>query len=264
MSEIGGPSPPDLPGAPPSWIGGEPPPLPQIAEQHPLPGVPWRWWEAFAVFALTLVTSGLLAVGVAAVFGGDLQKAMAVVVFEVTLGAWAILWLKVRFGAGPSALGFRSDQIRRDIGFGLGIGLLGWVVSTLVVGNIVVRVVERLSRGPVTEPDQLDYANPSALVLTITAIGVIVIAPIAEEIFFRGFVFRGFRRDVGFVVAAVASGALFMMAHLPFWIIFPSIFTLGLFLAWALERRASLIPCIVAHALFNSAGFAAYMLTLNS
>jgi len=115
----------------------------------------------------------------------------------------------------------------------------------------------------VTEPDQLNYSDPSGLVLTITAIGVIVIAPIAEEIFFRGFVFRGFRRDVGFVIAAVASSILFMFAHLPFWIIFPSIFTLGLFLSRALEKRASLIPCIVAHALFNSAGFAAYMITLN-
>ncbi|HVL90742.1 MAG TPA: type II CAAX endopeptidase family protein, partial [Actinomycetota bacterium] len=255
------------PGAAPPWPSDDgPPPLPDGAtESEPaaLPPVPWHWLESFAVFMLTFVTAGLLAVVVAAAFSGDLEKAMAVVVFEVALAGWALLWPKIRFGLGPRALGLRRDQMGGDIRYGLGIGVVGWVVSTLVVGNVVVRLVERITDGPVTEPDQLNYSDPSGLVLTITAIGVIVIAPIAEEIFFRGFVFRGFRRDVGFVIAAVASSILFMFAHLPFWIIFPSIFTLGLFLSRALEKRASLIPCIVAHALFNSAGFAAYMITLN-
>lgn len=246
------------PGLPPvTWEDVSAQPDPDV-----LAPAPWAWWEAFAVFGLTFFTSALLAVVVAAAFRNDLEKAMGVIAFEVTLGFWAIMWVRLRHRLPVRALGVRFDRLQGDLGFGLAAGAVGWGLATLVVGNLFLRLVDALSKTKVTEPDQLDYTNPSALVLGITAIGVIIIAPISEELFFRGFVFRGFRRGAGLAIAAAGSGVLFTLAHLPFWLIFPSIFTLGVVLAWTFERRSSLIPCIVAHMLFNLAGFIFYLQSL--
>ncbi len=214
------------------------------------------------VFIFTLVTSGILAAVIASTIKGDLGKALAVVSFEAALAFWSVTWVKIRFGLGFRILGFRGDQLGRDLGQGLIWGALGWLLATLVVGNVMVRIVDALSSKPVDSPDQLDLSDPNAVVLAITAIGVVIIAPLAEEMFFRGFVFQAFRRRLPLAVAGIASGALFMLAHAPFWIIFPSIFTLGLVLAWLFERRGSIVPCIVAHALFNLVGFVAYLTTL--
>lgn len=239
-----------------------PPPLPDegaLSEQQTMPAVPFRLWEPLAVFLFAFMTQALVLVAVAAVTKGDAEKAATVVAFEAVLAGWTILWARVAHQRGVEVLGVRRENVRSDISFGLGAGALAWLASTLIVGNIVVRIVDAVSKKEIESPDQLDYSSPGALILAVTAFGVIVVAPIAEELFFRGFVFGAFRRRLRFVPAAVFSSALFMIAHVPFWLIFPSIFTLGVFLAWMYQKRGTLIPCIVAHALFNAIGFAAYL-----
>lgn len=250
--------PPELP--PPTDAAGEAE-APQEPAPRPEP-VPWRWWEAFGVFFANLVTAYIVGGIVAGAFRGDLGKSLSVIAFEITLGFWSIFWIRLRHNEPPRRLGLVFDRLRQDIGQGLVWGILGWAFATLVIGNIVVRLVDALSRKPVEPPDQLALENPSALVLTITGIGVILLAPIAEELFFRGFVYQALRRRFAVALAATVSGLLFMLAHAPYWIIFPSIGALGIVLAVLFERRASLVPPIVAHMLFNAIGFAAYMASL--
>ncbi|MGH2830152.1 MAG: lysostaphin resistance A-like protein [Actinomycetota bacterium] len=247
---------PPLPAAPPPLPGETAP-----EDASSLPSVPFRLWEPFAVFAFVFVTAGLVSIAITAATKGDLEKALLVASFEVVLGAWTIGWVRLAHRRGTEALGARWDGFVSQIRFGLAAGAVGWVLSTLVVGSVVLWIVSALSTGEVESPDQLDYSSPGAGILALTAVGVVLVAPIAEELFFRGLVFGAFRSRLRFVPAAVVSGALFMLAHAPFWLILPSILTLGVVLAWVYQRRGSIVPCIVGHALFNAIGFAAYLVT---
>lgn len=62
-------------------------------------------------------------------------------------------------------------------------------------------------------PDKLGAAN-SATHMVIFALLVGVLAPIAEEVFFRGFIFRAISNAIGIVMAAIFSGLLFGAVHI--------------------------------------------------
>lgn len=242
-----------------------PPPLPNTAEpqppvpERPLP-VPWAWWEPAAVYVFSFLTSSVIAALIlAATKDHNWRQAGFIVGYSASLLAWSLLWVRLRHGASPATLGIRRDNLAADIAAGVGWGLAAWAIAVPVVGTITVRIVDAFTSGKVPEPRQIDLTTPSAVILAVTAMGVIILAPLAEETLFRGMLFQGFRRWIGFVPSLMLSGALFMSAHAPTWIIFPSVLALALFLGWLVERRRSIIPCVVAHMLFNTIGFFAYV-----
>lgn len=96
----------------------------------------------------------------------------------------------------------------------------------------------------------------SAFAFAGAAFLVCVVAPIAEELFFRGYLFGALRRR-GLAVAALVSGTAFGLAHLggsPLGFIVP-LATLGIVLALLYERTGSLYPPIALHAINNSIAF---------
>jgi membrane protease YdiL (CAAX protease family) len=78
----------------------------------------------------------------------------------------------------------------------------------------------------------------------------VLLAPFFEELFFRGFLYKGFKNSWGWWPAALVSAALFSLAHLQITVFVP-IFALGFALAWVYERTGSLWTSIVMHAVFN-------------
>ena len=75
---------------------------------------------------------------------------------------------------------------------------------------------------------------------------------------FRGFVFVSLRRYLRAFPAALASAALFTLAHGP-WLegslpYAASLLVTGVLLALAYERSRSILPCILAHAALNAYG----------
>jgi CAAX protease family protein len=77
------------------------------------------------------------------------------------------------------------------------------------------------------------------------------IAPICEEIFFRGFAFAGLLNGMSVVPAALLSAALFAVAHTDLGSLVP-LFLFGLVLAWARWRSDSLWPGIIIHVANNT------------
>jgi membrane protease YdiL (CAAX protease family) len=96
----------------------------------------------------------------------------------------------------------------------------------------------------------------STAALVGAALLVCVIAPMAEEIFFRGFLYGALRKR-GVPIAALVSGLAFGLAHVassPIGFIVPLAF-LGILLCLVYERTGSLYPCIGLHCLNNSVAF---------
>ena len=109
----------------------------------------------------------------------------------------------------------------------------------------------------ITENDDLPSelgVDDSTLALIAAAILVCVVAPIAEEIFFRGFCFTSFRRTLGTLPAAVLVGIIFGAIHLggtDIEFIVP-LMVFGFFLCLLYVWTDSLVPSIVLHALNNA------------
>ena len=81
--------------------------------------------------------------------------------------------------------------------------------------------------------------------------GVVFVAPIAEEIFFRGVAFNAWLREGGRRYAYIGSAALFAVIHVSLVSLVP-IFMLGLALAWVYERSGhTLLAPMAMHATVN-------------
>jgi membrane protease YdiL (CAAX protease family) len=100
-------------------------------------------------------------------------------------------------------------------------------------------------------------ANETALLLALSALLTTVIAPICEEILFRGYIFAALCKWKGWLPAAVITGVLFGGVHAgsaPVADLIP-LGVLGFMLCVLYRRTGSLYPCIAAHSLNNSIAF---------
>ncbi len=79
---------------------------------------------------------------------------------------------------------------------------------------------------------------------------VAVVAPVVEELIFRGLILNGFRRNYNAFTAVFMSALLFALFHLNPWQ-FPATFILGLLLGWLVIRTNSIILAIIGHSINN-------------
>ena len=80
---------------------------------------------------------------------------------------------------------------------------------------------------------------------------VAVIAPVVEELIFRGLILQGFRKNYNAFVAVFMSALLFALFHLNPWQ-FPATFILGLLLGWLVVRTNSIVLSIIGHSINNT------------
>ncbi len=77
-----------------------------------------------------------------------------------------------------------------------------------------------------------------------------VVAPLTEELLFRGLILRGFLSRYSTLTAVVVSSILFALMHLNPWQMTTAL-VLGLQFGWWFVRTRSLLPCLAGHALAN-------------
>lgn len=87
--------------------------------------------------------------------------------------------------------------------------------------------------------------------ILIIALQMIIAAPIAEELVFRGIVYQGLKPVLGRIMAAVLSALLFGILHGNLLQALYA-FALGVFLSLLFEKYQSLKPCILFHMSANA------------
>lgn len=95
----------------------------------------------------------------------------------------------------------------------------------------------------------------------ILIVAACVVVPVLEETVFRGILYRALRRQWSFAPAALASGAVFALAHLT-WVGLAPYLLLGAVFAYLYERSGSLVAPWAAHGAFNAFNLA-ILLTLH-
>ena len=167
-------------------------------------------------------------------------------VLEGVFLATALLYSIVKFKTPFTSLGFvQTAGVRYLQGFGAwALALVGVVAWGLVVEQTGVESLQP----PESAEDVLDLAGGSIFLawLLVGALG-----PIAEEVFFRGFMLGGLRRRLGPWPAIVASSAVFAAFHIDPGALVPT-FLLGLALGWVYLKSRSIWPSIFVHGLHNT------------
>lgn len=230
----------------PSWSG--------LGDRLP---VPWPWWEAIFVY---LAGGFLLGGAAAALVAGTGTSDEALVVeslaADVVLVVSMVLWLRWRHPGWTERVGV---EVRvRDAVRGYLSGLALYPVIA-ILGIPLGWVFERLVGHAIQQPEQLSPDTRTAFKVLAVVLAVVV-APVAEELFFRGMLYRSIRDRHGVVAGLACSSVLFGLVH---YVPAPAadavflqvvmVFT-GIGLALIYERRGNLLGSIAAHAAFNTIG----------
>jgi membrane protease YdiL (CAAX protease family) len=135
----------------------------------------------------------------------------------------------------------------------------GWMIVALLVTFLLLSVIWTEVVHPSREKvlESLG-ANEGTVLLLLSAGLTCVVAPVCEELLFRGFVFTALRNWRGMFPAALITGLAFGAVHIgsaPALDLVPLV-ALGFGLCLLYRYTGSLYPGIVAHALNNSVAFA--------
>jgi uncharacterized protein len=176
------------------------------------------------------------------------------VVVDLAFVGAAIYFANLRSRATPADFGFR----RCSLGLGIAAFVLaggGYYLVTAAYAHLF------KLHGRDKLPSELGVSHSTAALIA-AAVFVCVIAPMAEEFFFRGFLFGALRRmritvlgkELGTWVAAILVGILFGLAHTgsaSSQYLIPLGF-LGFVLCLVRWRTRSLYPCMALHSFNNS------------
>lgn len=122
-------------------------------------------------------------------------------------------------------------------------GLIGAAVQYLAGGGL-----ENMQRRmDIIAPDGFTWLG-----FLVTLIGVGILVPISEELFFRGALFTWFRGRYNFPVAMLASSIIFALGHFDAIGVVASSFVLALVNAYVFEKSKNLWAPILMHITTNS------------
>ena len=235
----------------------------QLLTPPAIPGVtakPWGIPAILAGLALPLVLWGVgLAIAIAEGTPTDLTSSeiitsllLTILILDGVFLAVPALFSLRRYRLGWEGLGFR--------GFDSGKFWMAVVAAAAAWGAVIVYgTVLVLVFGEGAAPEQdVEELFSSRVVLPVVGVSVVLAAPFAEEVFFRGFVFPGLIRLLGVGGAILASGLLFAMFHVTSpdsaGLIIP--FTpIGMLFAWLYYRTGTIWTSIAAHFVFNLVSF---------
>jgi len=212
--------------------------------------VPWTIFDTWlGVVMLALIDASLLIITLRgsrasraefAQSAGILLLQLAYLMPVLLIFAWKRIHWKY--------LGFRKFEPKV---MGLGCGLLVGSYVIILLHNLILLGLGIDTQGEAILRFMEMLESPGWFFL----VGV-VFAPFVEEIFFRGFLFQGFRQKYGWVRAMLLSSAIFAAAHLDPVSLIPT-FILGLVLAYLFQRSNSIWPGTILHFLVNAFGLGA-------
>lgn len=260
-----------IPAPPPGARAELPPPRPDLPEGYDSgrSTVTWGWLEAVAIYVigyilLASVFAGAIVFTLAGIddagdLEGSIELVLTIVVDAVFIGLM-VLWLSRRHPGWVRALGVPPKGGRlRAVAWGAGMGVLVYPAIAIVVGVPMSLLLEAVSGEPTTAPDQLP-AQLSAGGKVLAVVLAVVAAPLMEELFYRGVLYRSIRDRHGFWAGALISAVIFGAVH---YVASPwqnavllqsvMVFT-GFAFAWIYERGGTIVSSIAAHVVFNVIG----------
>lgn len=221
----------------------------RVRERAPWPEPTARsrqWSVRYAVTAYLVTFVGVTAVAAVLYFGVGVQLhvgAGVLVVDAALLGA--LVPLRRQHGLTRQDLGLRAAPAARSIG----LVILALVVYVLIAVLWVAVVHPREGANALA-----DVRHQSTISVVLAVFAVAASAPIVEEIFFRGLLYRSLRNRLAVLPAVLIAGALFGFVHITSYPLdtLPVKAAFGVIACLLYERTGSLMPGIALHSFVDA------------
>ena len=246
------------------------PPRPDLPPADEIPRATWAWYEALGVYLITFIVAGVVAVSMLDALGGSPTQSTSGGIGPPEIGAsiagdlvtlgLLVFWLRRWHPQWRRIIRLpERARLAGDVRFGVIAGLILYPAVAFGVGVVLTLLFQALFGEDVHTPEQIAgdlgvWGSIGAVILAV------VVAPVTEELFFRGILFRTLRDRHGFWPGAILSALLFGTVHYvpDQWqssvLLQTTMVFTGLGLAWIYERRGSLVANIAAHTAFNVIG----------
>jgi membrane protease YdiL (CAAX protease family) len=231
--------------------------LPPEADPEPvpepeIPPVPWTVRDTWlGVLFLVLTLAAILALTVFLPKGEWVANILMIASELILLLPMAAIFLWKRISW--RSIGFGKFQWN-SMAWGCG-GLIA-VYPLIMLHNIVLFLLGVETQGKTITQIMQVMESPWAFVFS-----AVILAPLAEEIVFRGFFFAGFRQRYGWVPAVLISSAIFGASHLQLVAFIPT-FLLGMVMAYAYHRSNSIWPGVIIHFWVNGSSLLLTLLAI--
>ena len=216
-------------------------------------------------FALWVVVFSVLQVGLSSVNWGECRLVASMVVSVISLGAlfWPVLrGIPLRAMLSDIGLSLNPEPFRHVLsgclGFGMGLVMAG-IGLLMFAGLRQIELHFQPDAPSPTHPIVSLYAGSTISTIIQLFILAAVVAPISEEIMFRGVLYRHLRDATGrlglipsFLVSACGTSIVFAAVHPQGWTFIPVLAALAITFSFLREWRGSLLPGMIAHGLQNA------------
>jgi membrane protease YdiL (CAAX protease family) len=218
----------------------------------PAPAGPGFWWRVLSPVGAVLLAFVLLVVGAGILEATSMSDdgAAAVLSFATSvllLVFGVLLWLRLPAHERRAAVALKHSAWGTvGLGVTIGIGLVIGAATIILIGTAIDPVVER-------RIDDVEEIGTVPWMVVLTVVAVVVLAPLGEELLFRGLLLRGLIQRMRFWPATALSSLLFASAHADSYLLWPRALSLvltGLVLAW-LYRWRGYWASVTAHATVN-------------
>ncbi len=192
-----------------------------------------------AVFAIVAIANAL---------GGQLPRAIAPLAFDLLLLGSLLPLIRSR------GLRWRDLGIRSTLPPAAGYAVLALLGYSVAAAAWILIISPESSSSAATKLVGAPH-QPSAAVKILLAFALAVSAPICEELFFRGLLYRALRNLMPLWPAALIAGTLFGLGHLAGYPLntIPVKIVFGVLMCLLYERTGSLLPCIAVHSFVDGA-----------
>jgi membrane protease YdiL (CAAX protease family) len=226
---------------------GEPPPTPPTEREWPV------WLGFVTLFAVFLVSNVVYGIVLSA-SGADIDDTpawldlSAAVILQGSLLAGALVAATLIKPVHPWQFGLIPTKPLRAV---------GWAVLGMVAFYILAAIWVSIIGDPEQSTAEDIGAEESDLALYAAGVMFIFVAPVIEEIFFRGFFYGSLRTRLPVGWAALIGGVVFGAIHVGTGAsAVPILMVLGVIFCLVRELTGSLYPCIAMHAFNNTLAYA--------
>ncbi|PRX33570.1 hypothetical protein BX659_10397 [Orenia metallireducens] len=219
----------------------------------------WNLYDIILVLILTFTLTSLIFLIIESVIGylviDEFILSIRVLILNfvqaILLGGLTLSILKIKYRLALKDVGFNLNDLGNVLKYGIIGGILICLLITLL-NNFIYLIIDNLwgIEAPAQEVIKNLLESESSLLFFLNGLLIVIVAPITEEIFFRGFIYPYCKSKLGKWKGILLSALFFALAHASIWLFFPT-FLGGIILANIYEKTKSIYSCMLAHGVWN-------------
>lgn len=193
--------------------------------------------------------------GLAMVAAGDQDSVWVLAISQ--LGFWAGLGAVVAFARRRSDEQLAADHLHEEVRMRDLVGgvIVGVFTQLILLPALYLPLRAFIDDDELSAPAENLIDRVDGVGLVLMGLGVVIVAPIVEELYFRGLLLRTIERRWGIAVAVIGSSLFFGATHFQL-LQLPGLTLAGLVFAMAVVRTKRIGAAIAVHVGFNATTFA--------